>query len=60
MVIIILFFRDILWDNCSESAEKNDRRSMYANALLAWGALLWSIPLATIQALASAEQVGEC
>lgn len=57
--IAFLFLdRDILWENCSEQEELNNRRTMYANAFLSLGAVLWSFPLATIQAISSAEQVG--
>jgi len=51
--------RDLLWDNVPYSAVSNRRREVNANILLALGALLWSIPLASIQAIASAERVGE-
>ena len=50
--------RDLIWDNVPYSAVGNNRRESNANILLALGALLWSIPLASIQAIASAEKVG--
>jgi len=51
--------RDIIWQNCSRRADVNERRESNANLLLMIGALLWSIPLATIQALASADMVAQ-
>lgn len=49
--------RDIIWANAHYSLENTKRRQGIANNLLAIGALLWSIPLALIQGLSSAENV---
>lgn len=50
--------RDLVWSNANLSTVKNKRRETTANILLTLGVFFWSIPLALIQALASADKVG--
>lgn len=52
--------RDVCWKNIHLSSRATNRRISNATLFLALGALLWSIPLASIQALASADNVGKC
>lgn len=49
--------RDILWENCSRRADINESREFNANVSLVLGAVLWSVPLAGIQILASADML---
>jgi len=49
--------RDIIWENAHFTTESCARREITANNFLFFGALLWSIPLALIQAMSSAENV---
>jgi hypothetical protein len=51
--------RDILWQNCHYTADLRKRREANASNFLALGALLWSIPLAFIQGVSSAENVAQ-
>ena len=51
--------RDVCWKNIHLSSRAMNRRISNATLFLGLGALLWSIPLASIQALASAENVGK-
>ena len=52
--------RDIYWKNIHLSSRATNRRISNGTLFFVLGALLWSIPLASIQALASAENVGKC
>lgn len=49
--------RDILWKNVHISADIQERKERVCNFLFVVGAVLWSIPLAAIQAFAKAEQL---
>mmetsp|Transcript_22394 Transcript_22394/g.33982 ORF Transcript_22394/g.33982 Transcript_22394/m.33982 type:complete len:1037 (+) Transcript_22394:105-3215(+) len=49
--------RDIRWKSAHLPAKLLKRRENYANVILTLGIFLWSIPLAAIQAFATAEQV---
>eukprot|EP00546_Thalassionema_frauenfeldii_P006538 CAMPEP_0178908972 /NCGR_PEP_ID=MMETSP0786-20121207/8226_1 /TAXON_ID=186022 /ORGANISM="Thalassionema frauenfeldii, Strain CCMP 1798" /LENGTH=800 /DNA_ID=CAMNT_0020580947 /DNA_START=87 /DNA_END=2486 /DNA_ORIENTATION=- len=49
--------RDIRWKSAHLPAKLLKRRENYANMVLTLGIFLWSIPLAAIQAFATAEQV---
>jgi Uncharacterized integral membrane protein len=51
--------RDVLWQNCHYTADLRKRREANASNFLALGALLWSIPLAFIQGVSSAENVAQ-
>jgi len=51
--------RDIMWQNCHYTSNLRKRREANANGFLALGALLWSIPLAFIQGVSSAENVSQ-
>eukprot|EP00557_Chaetoceros_sp_GSL56_P003961 CAMPEP_0176502360 /NCGR_PEP_ID=MMETSP0200_2-20121128/14707_1 /TAXON_ID=947934 /ORGANISM="Chaetoceros sp., Strain GSL56" /LENGTH=1124 /DNA_ID=CAMNT_0017901417 /DNA_START=137 /DNA_END=3511 /DNA_ORIENTATION=+ len=51
--------RDILWQNCHYTTDLRKRREANASNFLALGALLWSIPLAFIQGVSSAENVAQ-
>ena len=51
--------RDIMWQNCYYTSNLRKRREANANIFLALGALLWSIPLAFIQGVSSAENVSQ-
>jgi hypothetical protein len=41
--------RDVVWANCAVPARQVTLRGAVANAALALGALLWSVPIAAIQ-----------
>merc|ERR1719215_2145491 len=49
--------RDIIWNNLFQSKYHYIQRQNTANILLVLGALLWSIPLVAIQALATADSL---
>ncbi|KAL7507303.1 hypothetical protein ACHAXN_004517 [Cyclotella atomus] len=49
--------RDIIWDNAHVNLGWSKGREFTANMLLGLGAILWSIPVASIQALATADQI---
>ncbi|KAL7533875.1 hypothetical protein ACHAXR_005499 [Thalassiosira sp. AJA248-18] len=49
--------RDIIWENAHVNLAWSQAREWTANVLLGLGALLWSIPVASIQALATADQI---
>eukprot|EP00566_Odontella_aurita_P003015 CAMPEP_0113599678 /NCGR_PEP_ID=MMETSP0015_2-20120614/42281_1 /TAXON_ID=2838 /ORGANISM="Odontella" /LENGTH=1029 /DNA_ID=CAMNT_0000507843 /DNA_START=376 /DNA_END=3466 /DNA_ORIENTATION=+ /assembly_acc=CAM_ASM_000160 len=49
--------RDIIWENVHQEANVIERRERICNVLFVLGAILWSIPLAAIQAFAKAEQL---
>jgi len=49
--------RDIRWKNAHFPSKILQRREYYVNILLTLGIILWSIPLAFIQAFATADQV---
>ncbi|EED91711.1 predicted protein [Thalassiosira pseudonana CCMP1335] len=49
--------RDIIWENCHVNLGWSKGREWTANMLLGLGAILWSIPVAIIQALATADQI---
>ncbi len=51
--------RDIIWENAHVNLGWSTGREWTANMLLGLGAILWSIPVASIQALATADQIGE-
>lgn len=51
--------RDVMWQNCHYTSDLRKRRESNANNFLALGALLWSIPLAFIQGVSSAENVSQ-
>lgn len=51
--------REILWENVPFSAPSNKVRKSHTNNFMILGAILWSIPVACIQAMASAETVGK-
>ena len=51
--------RDILWENGHIDLGWSEARENIANAVLILGAVLWSIPVASIQAIATAEHIGE-
>ena len=47
--------RDLIWENAHVNMAWSKGREFTANTLLAVGAILWSIPVASIQALATVE-----
>jgi hypothetical protein len=49
--------RDIIWENAHVNLGWSRGREWTANMLLGVGAILWSIPVASIQALATADQI---
>ncbi|KAL7539932.1 hypothetical protein ACHAXR_009727 [Thalassiosira sp. AJA248-18] len=49
--------QDIIWENAHVNLAWSKGREWTANVLLGLGALLWSIPVASIQALATADQI---
>eukprot|EP00986_Skeletonema_menzelii_P004681 scaffold1625_cov144-Skeletonema_menzelii.AAC.10 len=49
--------RDIIWENAHVNLGWSRGREWTANLLLGIGAILWSIPVASIQALATADQI---
>jgi len=49
--------RDIVWKSAHFPSKLLRRRERYVNVLLGVGIILWSIPLAAIQAFATADQV---
>mmetsp|Transcript_1282 Transcript_1282/g.2730 ORF Transcript_1282/g.2730 Transcript_1282/m.2730 type:complete len:1017 (+) Transcript_1282:31-3081(+) len=49
--------RDIIWENAHVNLGWSKGREWTANVLLGIGAILWSIPVASIQALATADQI---
>ena len=49
--------RDIIWENAHVNLGWSKGREWTANVLLGLGAILWSIPVASIQALATADQL---
>ena len=49
--------RDIIWENAHVNLGWSRGREWTANMLLGIGAILWSIPVASIQALATADQI---
>jgi len=49
--------RDIIWENAHVNLGWSRSREWTANILLGIGAILWSIPVASIQALATADQI---
>lgn len=49
--------RDLLWENTNISRDMRKGKEHFANILLTIGVVLWSIPLAAIQAFAKAEQL---
>ena len=51
--------RDIIWENAHVNLAWSKGREWTANVLLGLGAILWSIPVASIQALATADQIGK-
>mmetsp|Transcript_19053 Transcript_19053/g.27923 ORF Transcript_19053/g.27923 Transcript_19053/m.27923 type:complete len:1047 (+) Transcript_19053:87-3227(+) len=51
--------RDIIWKNCHVDIKINNRREWVSNVFFGIGAILWSVPLAGIQALATAEYLAK-
>ena len=51
--------REILWENAHVSGSFLRRRELITNVVLAIGVLLWSFPLAAIQAFAKAEYLAQ-
>jgi len=49
--------RDIIWENAHVNLGWSKGREWTANVLLGLGAILWSVPVASIQALATADQI---
>jgi hypothetical protein len=49
--------RDIMWENAHVNLGWSKGREFSANVLFGIGALFWSIPVASIQALATADQI---
>lgn len=49
--------RDIVWENAHVNLSWSKGREWTANVLLGIGAILWSVPVASIQALATADQI---
>ena len=49
--------RDVIWENAHVNLGWSRGREWTANMLLGIGAILWSIPVASIQALATADQI---
>lgn len=49
--------RDVIWENAHVNLSWSKGREATANVLLGVGAILWSIPVASIQALATADQL---
>eukprot|EP00581_Thalassiosira_minuscula_P017487 CAMPEP_0183711430 /NCGR_PEP_ID=MMETSP0737-20130205/6933_1 /TAXON_ID=385413 /ORGANISM="Thalassiosira miniscula, Strain CCMP1093" /LENGTH=1006 /DNA_ID=CAMNT_0025939935 /DNA_START=103 /DNA_END=3123 /DNA_ORIENTATION=+ len=49
--------RDIIWENAHVNLAWSKGREWTANVLLGLGAILWSVPVASIQALATADQI---
>ena len=51
--------RDVYWSNAHISIEQQNGRISLANAAVAAGAIVWSIPVALIQALANIDNLGK-
>jgi len=51
--------REIVWENAHINQSNSNGREMTANFLLGLGAILWSIPVAAIQALATVERIAQ-
>jgi len=51
--------RDIVWTNAHIDKRVSSSRENIANTFVCLGAILWSIPLAAIQAFATADSIGE-
>ncbi len=51
--------RDLVFQNCHYSSRLTNRRQTNANNVLVIGALIWSIPVAFIQGVSSAENVAQ-
>ena len=51
--------RDVYWNNTHISIEAQNSRISFANAAVAFGAIVWSIPVAFIQALANIDNLGK-
>lgn len=51
--------RDIIWANAQVDKELSSSRALTANIFIGLGAILWSIPLAAIQAFATAASLGK-
>jgi hypothetical protein len=51
--------RDLVWQNCHCSSNLHQRRQSTANDILAIGALVWSVPVAFVQGVSSAENVSQ-
>ena len=58
-VVVAPEARDVLWQNSHYTSDLRKRRESNANNFLVVGALLWSIPLAFIQGVSSAENVAQ-
>lgn len=52
--------RDIVWHNAHVNQSWKSGREWTANVFLCVGAILWSIPVTGIQALANLDEIGEC
>ncbi len=50
--------RDVFWKNAHVSSKTKNRKESIANICIILGAILWSIPIAAIQAFASIDQLG--
>ena len=51
--------RDIVWENAHVNLTWSAGRAWTANVLLFFGAILWSVPVAGIQALATFDTLGK-
>ena len=51
--------RDIYWTNVDKSEGEISLRAKYADFWLGVGIIFWSVPLAVIQAMSSAENLGK-
>lgn len=51
--------RDLMWENAHIDRRVSSTRENIATALIGLGAILWSIPLAAIQAFATADSIGK-
>ncbi len=50
---------DIYWDNASVSLEVRTAKEQSASLLIMFGALIWSVPVATIQGIATTSEISK-
>lgn len=51
--------KEIIWENCAVSQDTRTRRESIVNVILFLGVILWSFPLAAIQAFAKARYLAQ-